>query len=129
MGQGITIYNSIGHDEGTYTSGGNMGDSLLWRFIRYAAKDWEATPTDPTRTFKADAKPLLDHAAASGTLSLTFSDAGSNVVSVSDASGKRVFAKTYSGVDNAEIPSLRRGIYFVQVASLQGMDVKTVRIL
>lgn len=129
MGQGITIYNSIGHDEGTYTSGGNMGDSLLWRFIRYAAKDWEPTPTVPIKVFQADAGPLLDHAAASGALSLAFSDAGRNAVTVSDVSGKRVFAKTYSGVDRAEIPSLRRGIYFVRVASGRSADVRQVRVL
>ena len=134
MGKGITIYNSIGHDVGTYTGNGNAGDSLLWRFIRYAAKDWcvtgtEGCPGAPTSVFRADAKPVLDHSAASGALSLAFADAGRNAVSVTDVSGRRVFAQTYSGVERAEIPDLGRGVFFVKVASKQGTDVQRVRLL
>lgn len=127
MGKGITIYNSIGHDEATYTSNSGAGDSLLWRFIRYAAKDWEKTP--PVSFIAEAKKKVLDHSTTSGTLAISFIHSGRNAVLVSDVSGKRVFAKTFDGVERAEIPNLKRGIYYVKVASPKGNEVKQVRIL
>jgi hypothetical protein len=62
-------------------------------------------------------------------LSLAFADAGRNAVTVSDVSGRRVFARTFVGVESAEILDLRRGVYFVKVASKLGTNVQRVRLL
>jgi hypothetical protein len=126
MGQGISLYNSIGHDEDTYTAGANTGDSLLWRFIRYAAKDWEKKIE--VNTIAAAQGPSGD-IRASGALAITFADPARNEVTVSDISGKRVFARTYSGASRADIPALQRGIYYVKVASKAAREVRQVRIL
>jgi hypothetical protein len=126
MGKGISLYNSIGHDEDTYKAGTNMGDSLLWRFIRYAAKDWEA---GPVTGFVPEVKESFGNTIQGGSLSIAFANPARNVVTVTDVAGKQVFAKTYAGVDRAEIPGLQRGIYFVKVASNQKHEVKRVRIL
>ena len=126
MGKGISIYNSMGHDEEIYTAGSNAGDSLLWRFIRYAAKDWEvATPT----SFIPRTQDLIEPSVNAGTMSIAFRDPARNIVTISDVSGKRVFAKTFTGIDRAEIPNLKRGIYFVKVASNRKNEVKQIRIL
>jgi hypothetical protein len=127
MGQGISLYNSIGHDEDTYTAGSGMGDSLLWRFIRYAAKDWEQQETGIKSI--GTAAGGREGASAPGTLAITFGDPGRHEVTVADISGKRVFARTYTGADRAEIPDLRRGIYYVRVASGATREVRQVRIL
>lgn len=134
MGKGITLYNSMGHDEATYTAGGNMGDSLLWRFIRYAAKDWCVTgksdaECEVVTSVNVDAKPILDHSVASGSLALSFKDPSRNAVTISDVSGKQVYSRIFAGVERAEVPGLRRGIYFVRVASSRQNEVKQVRIL
>ncbi len=125
MGKGITIYNSIGHDVGTYTGNGNAGDSLLWRFIRYAAKDWEVAPVVG---FRAETKELLDHKVSAGSVALTFVDAGRNAVTITDVSGKQVFSQTFNGVARAEIPGLKRGLYFVKVASAGKVTSDKIRI-
>lgn len=127
MGKGIAIYNSIGHDDGTYTGGQNMGDSLLWRFIRYAAKDWEvATPTG----FIAKTERLAGQTeSVSGALVLEFTDSQRNAVTVTDITGKQVFARNFAGVNRAEVPNLQRGIYFVKVASAKTNEVKRVRVI
>jgi hypothetical protein len=126
MGQGISLYNSIGHDEDTFTAGANAGDSLLWRFIRYSAKDWEKKIE--VNTIAAARGPSGDIRASSG-LAITFAAPDRNDVTVSDISGKRVFARTYVGEHRAEIPGLQRGIYYVRVASKATHEVKQVRIL
>jgi hypothetical protein len=124
MGQGISLYNSIGHDEDTYTAGSNMGDSLLWRFIRYAAKDWERGPSSAIK-----AHDLPGDQIASGPFTLDFADPARNVVGISDISGKRVFERTYAGESRAEIPALQRGIYYVRVSSRTAREIRKVRIL
>jgi len=127
MGQGISLYNSIGHDEDTYTAGASMGDSLLWRFIRYAAKDWEIRPKSPDFIVKARKAP--GNAMEAGSLAITFADPGRNAVTVSDISGRKVFARTYTGETRAEIPELERGIYYVKVSSAAKQEVRKVSIL
>jgi hypothetical protein len=127
MGQGISLYNSIGHDEDTYTAGAGMGDSLLWRFIRYAAKDWERPLS--TRGSVVKARGSAGVGSGPGSLAVTFADPDRNDVTVSDISGRRVFARTYTGESGAEIPGLQRGIYYVRVASKASQEVKQVRIL
>lgn len=127
MGNGISIYNSIGHDPGTYTAGGGMGDSLLWRFIRYAAKDWERIPSG--LKFTAKARSPSGNSIAAGSLDIAFGDPARNAVTVSDIAGRQVFAKTYTGETRAEIPGLQRGIYYVKVSSRKAQDVQKIRIL
>jgi hypothetical protein len=127
MGQGISIYNSIGHDLDTYTGGSNMGDSLLWRFIRYAAKDWERVPVGIKSIAKT--RNPSGNVFASGSLGITFADPSRNSVTVSDLSGRRVFARTYTGEPRAEIPALRRGVYYVKVASQKTQETRKVSIL
>jgi hypothetical protein len=124
MGNGISIFNSLGHDEAPYTSGSNMGDSLLWRLIRYAAKDWEAVPPSPISSIRARKTP--GNAFASGSLGITFADPARNAVTVSDLTGRQVFARTYTGEIRAEIPNLQRGIYYVRVSSRTRQEVRKV---
>ena len=126
MGNGIAIVNSIGHDEDTYTAGSHMGDSLLWRFIRYAAKDWEVPASN---VFAARARVLPGLSVSGLSLALTFADPGPNAVTVSDLSGQRVFARIYAGVGQADIPDLKRGIYFVRVVSKARQAGQRVRVL
>jgi hypothetical protein len=126
MGRGITIVNSLGHDEAVFTAGSHAGDSLLWRFIRYAAKDWEANWPDG---ISVRTGPAPSHGITGGSLSLTFADPRRNDVTVSDISGKRVFANLYAGVRRAEIPNLKCGLYFVRIDSGKGRETKRVRIL
>ncbi len=127
MGKGISIYNSTGHDDNIFTASSNSGDSLLWREIRYAAKDWEVTPT--TSFVAQPQKEILEAAVNAGSLALTFTEAGSNTVTVTSLTGKNVFSKTYTGVQQAEIPNLQRGLYFVKVASNKTSSVRKIRIL
>jgi hypothetical protein len=127
MGQGISLYNSIGHDEDTYTAGSNMGDSLLWRFIRYAAKDWERKPSGIRPAIEA--QDLPGDPIASGPFAIRFADPARNAVAVFDIAGKRVFERTYAGESRAEIPALQRGIYYVKVSSRTTREIRKVRIL
>jgi hypothetical protein len=101
-----------------------MGDSLLWRFIRYAAKDWEAVPPSPILSVRARKPP--GNAFASGSLGITFADPARNAVTVSDLTGRQVFARTYTGEIRAEIPNLQRGIYYVRVSSRTRQEVRKV---
>lgn len=127
MGKGVSIYNSLGHDEDIYTGSSNSGDSLLWREIRYAAKDWEVST--PTSFHAQPQKELLEASVKAGSLSITFTDAGFNAVTVSDLSGRKVFSNNYNGQQGVEIPNLQRGLYFVKVASSKSSSVRKVRIL
>ncbi len=128
MGKGIAIVNSIGHDESTYVANSNAGDSLLWRFIRYAAKDWEDIRSVGA-VFEVDDRKVVDPSVSAGTLTLTFGDPGSHAVTVSDVSGRRVFARTFDGVTRADIPDLKRGIYVVKVVSKKASEARKVRLL
>lgn len=126
MGNGISIFNSLGHDAATYTQASHMGDSLLWRLIRYAAKDWE---NPGVSGITVDNRKRSGNAFAFGSLAIDFAEPGPNAVIVSDIRGKRIFAGTYAGGTRAEIPGLRRGIYYVRVSSRGGQEVRKVGIL
>jgi hypothetical protein len=125
MGKGIAIRNSWGHDTGSYTDNGNMGDSLLWRFIRYAAKDWCASgsgeagcdgPVSIVDPFARDrAAPEARALRKDGNLLLPLPGAGRFSVSIVDIRGRRVFAKSVSGPGRLEAPGLRRGLYWAKV--------------
>ncbi len=45
MGNGIVIYNSIGHDDLWRINADSHGKELLWRQLRYVAKDWGPAAT------------------------------------------------------------------------------------
>jgi len=127
MGKGISMYNSMGHDENIFTAGQNAGDSLLWREIRYAAKDWD-TGGVVVSTFVPHANEMPEPTVKAGSLSLSFTDAANNTVAITNVSGKRVFSQTFTGVSQAEIPNLQRGIYFVRVTSNKRSNTRQVQI-
>ncbi len=122
MGQGITVYNSMGQDPRVYTDHGNMGDSLLWRFIRYVAKDWCVSGSgepgcdgDPAgiRAFgpRSEALPLRQN----GVLSMSIPEPGRSDIEFLDMAGRRVKSETVHGPGRLEIPGLRRGMYLAHV--------------
>jgi hypothetical protein len=120
MGKGIAIRQSWGHDNSSFTDHGNMGDSLLWRFIRYAAKDWCVSgsgepgcdaPTQVAYSSAPEARVLRND----GVLRLPLPAAGRFWVSLVDTQGRRVFAKTVSGPGALEVPGLRRGLYWARI--------------
>lgn len=131
MGKGIALYNSIGHDVGTYTSGANMGDSLLWRFIRFAAKDWcVAGSGDPgcdgPLTVFRNAGIGGEIAFGASNHFLTLNDPGPHRVAVHDVAGKKVFSGAAQGPGKAGIPGLRSGIHFVTVSSAKGSATRRI---
>jgi hypothetical protein len=121
MGKGISIYNSWGHDESAYTGSGNMGDSLLWRFIRYAAKDWcvagsgEPGCDAPTEVRRIQAAPAAYALRRNGSISLSIPDAGPFTAVVSDLRGAAVGTGSGSGPARWEIAGLRPGLYLVRI--------------
>jgi hypothetical protein len=126
MGQGITIYHSWGHDEDVYTGHGNMGDSLLWRYIRYAAKDWCVSGSgdpgcDGPLAVRASgpmqpARPETHYLQGSGGLSLSIPDAGLNSISLHDIEGHLVFSESLRGPGMVQVPALPRGLYLVRIS-------------
>jgi hypothetical protein len=122
MGNGITIYNSWGGgSDGAYTDNGHMGDSLLWRFIRYAAKDWcvggsgepgcdEAIPVRPRL-----ARPALIPRAGEGRITLSIPGPGRYSVLALDMEGRRVGSASAIGPAKLAVPGLPRGQYLVRV--------------
>jgi hypothetical protein len=121
MGKGISIVNSIGEDEGTYTSNGNSGDSLLWRFIRYAAKDWcvggsgEPGCDVPSAVLPSKSISMTQLQRSNGVLTLSIPDAGQSGVSLLDMGGRQVFLKSLSGPGKLEVPGLQRGLYLLRI--------------
>jgi hypothetical protein len=122
MGQGITVYNSMGHDPRVYTDHGNMGDSLLWRFIRYVAKDWCVSGSGepgcdgvPAGVRAADARPDVLPLQRNGVLSMSIPEPGRSDIDLLDMGGRRVKTETVRGPGRLEIPGLRRGMYLARV--------------
>ena len=120
MGNGITLFNALGHDDSIYTGTGivppfpNFGDTLLWRFIRYVAKDWE---TVPVPIFKAEVnKPGLNGFSEIGSISISLKELGQREVSIVDIKGKSVFSSSISGPMRMEISVPMQGIYFIKVS-------------
>jgi hypothetical protein len=123
MGDGISIYNSWGGTvPSVYTGNGHMGDSLLWRFLRYAAKDWcvsgsgepgcdEAMPVRGSH-----ALPALLPKDEEGRITLSLPGPGRFAVSVWDMAGRRVASETAIGPAQLAVPGLRRGQYLVRVS-------------
>jgi hypothetical protein len=121
MGKGIAIRNSWGHDSGSYTDNGHMGDSLLWRFIRYAAKDWCAAGSgepgcDAPVTAMLPSAPEARAIRADGSLILPLPGTGRFSVSIADARGRRVFSRTVTGPGNLAVPGLPPGLYWARIA-------------
>lgn len=127
QGNGITIFNSIGHDD-TYQQDGTRrayGDTLLWRQLRYAAKDWEVKTT--TSLVSSSIRPEFDLAGKNGTISLSFPAGAAQVnVGVFDVTGKQVYARSFSGEKSAEITGMKRGVYFVKVSSNRNQETRKI---
>lgn len=121
MGRGITIFNSWGHDREVYTVNMNMGDSLLWRYLRYAAKDWciggggEPGCDVPVAVRAAEAAPKAHSLRRNGVLSLYIPGKGRREVSLMDMSGRRVKTISANGGEELEIRGMPRGMYLVQI--------------
>jgi hypothetical protein len=125
QGKGITIYQSFGHDnvylqDGTDHGFGDSlrlayGDSLLWREIRYAAKDWDTVSSVTSVASRIHSRfGLSDN---SGSISLSFGDAPRVSVRVIDITGRQIYSRTFAGERSAEIRGLQRGVYWVRIAS------------
>lgn len=133
MGNGIAIYHSLGHDEDVYTGGGNMGDSLLWRYIRYAAKDWcvggsgEPGCDGPVAVRATEARTRTHSLQGSGNLILSLPDAGRHAVTLQDVGGRRVFSETRNGPGTVNVPALPRGLYLIRIRG--GSENRTERIM
>lgn len=135
---GIAVYNSIGHVNTYAQAQRAYGDTLLWRQLRYVAKDWcvnGTTPVDqggctgPTNAklfFKTQARKTGDVSAASGSIAVTLSEPGNYRVSVTDIRGRQVFAAKAGGPRTLEARNLDRGLYFVKVAS--GLSSETRKV-
>lgn len=132
---GIAIYNSIGHDN-IYTQGQRAyGDTLLWRQLRYLAKDWctvngsqsQGGCKGPTRLFfDVTARGRGDISASSGSLAVSLREAGKYAITVSDIRGKQVHSGTAAGPGRFEVAGLNRGLYFVKVASGKASETRKV---
>lgn len=126
QGNGIVIYNSMGHDD-TYQQDGTrraFGDTLLWREIRYAAKDWGSYgPCPPIVSL------LRSHSHPSGnegSLSLAFGTGSKVSVDIVDIAGRRVYSRIFAGDQPAKIEGLHRGVYFVHLASGGNRETRRV---
>jgi hypothetical protein len=124
MGEGITVTNTWGHDLTMYSGYGNFGDTLLWRFIRYAAKDWENPVSGLRET--GSAGQGISMSAFSGMLAVTLTRPGPHRIQVADVRGKNVFATPVSGPGRFEMPGLGSGIRFVRVTSREETLVQKV---
>jgi hypothetical protein len=134
MGRGITIYNSIGHEDGTFTANGNAGDSLLWRFIRYAAKDWcvagSGTPgCDATTAVRAaesvpEALPLQGN----GAVSLPLPGPGRYTVTLTDLGGRVVAAQSVAGQAKLDVSGLRRGLHLARIDGEGGTSTRRIMV-
>jgi hypothetical protein len=117
QGNGITIFQSLGHDN-IYTQDGvrrAYGDSLLWREIRYAAKDWD-TISAPT-AISSQIRSRFSLSGVSGSILLSLGNTPHVSVSITDIAGRQVYAHAFHGEKTAEIKGLKRGIYFVKLAA------------
>ena len=126
QGKGITVFNSMGHDD-VYVQDGTRrayGDSLLWREIRYAAKDWGPVPV--VSLVASRIRPRFSLSGSSGSLSFSFSGSAPVSLSAMDVAGRQVYARTFSGERSAEIRNLKRGVYFVNIGS--GREVETRKV-
>jgi hypothetical protein len=126
QGKGITIYQSIGHDD-TYQQDGTRrayGDSLLWRQLRYLAKDWQAV--GPVNAISSTLRSKFNIAGNTGSISLNFEGAPRVSVSVVDVAGHQVYSRTFNGEKSAEIQGLKRGIFFVKIAA--GKETQTSKV-
>jgi hypothetical protein len=126
QGNGITIFQSFGHDN-TYTQDGvrrAYGDTLLWREIRYAAKDWDTV--SPVSVLAPRLHTRFDLSENTGSITLAFESASHVTVDIVDVAGKQVYSHAYAGETSAEIKGLKRGVYFVKIAS--GLKRETCKI-
>lgn len=119
MGNGITLYDSWGRDNDVYVGHGNMGDSLLWRFIRYAAKDWCAGGSSAPGCDAA--APIASAGRVSGTLFMgeggaSLSLPGPGRVSITDPAGRRLYSWPMLGPGTLDLPALKPGLYFLRVS-------------
>lgn len=76
-----------------------------------------------SRAWRNGTGSLSGRSSATGTLVIDFADPGRHNVTIADVSGKRVCARAYAGEIRAEIPGLRRGIYYVRIESGTGRKV------
>lgn len=120
MGNGISIVNSLGHDITAYTAADHMGDSLLWRLIRYAAKDWCAEGSEEPGCDKAvglhkswpvPAPRILQ---GKGLLSLNIPE-GEYAISIRDLQGRNSRAFARRGPGRMDITGLSPGLYLVDI--------------
>lgn len=126
QGNGITLFNSMGHTN-IYPQSGSRplyGDSLLWREIRYVAKDWDTVSS--VAAIPSRARPRLVLAANAGSLSLSCEGAEAVSIRIRDITGRDVYSRSLSGGQSAEIRGLRRGVYFVGIASVFGRETRKV---
>jgi hypothetical protein len=117
QGNGITIFQSLGHDN-TYTQDGTRrayGDSLLWREIRYAAKDWESNL--PATSVSSRIRSRFGITGNFGHISLNLGNAPHVSVSIVDIAGKLVYTQAFASEESVKIQGLRRGVYFVILAA------------
>ncbi len=134
MGKGIAIRQSWGHDQSSFTDGGNMGDSLLWRFIRYAAKDWCVSGSgtagcDAPTAIAYPSPPQAYALQSNGEIVLGLPGEGRFSVTVTDMRGRRVWSRTVSGPGNLEVSGLRRGMYWARVAGAAAGIARAHRIM
>jgi hypothetical protein len=110
-----------------------MGDSLLWRYIRYAAKDWcsggsgEPGCDGPVAVHAPRPDAPMRAAPGSGGLEIAIPETGWNTVSILDIGGRRVFSGNLDGPAMLRIPALARGFYSVRIHGAAG--ARTERIL
>jgi hypothetical protein len=126
QGKGITIHNSMGHDDMYQQDSiqGAFGDSLLWREIRYAAKDWDTV--SPVSVLAPRFQARFGLSGKSGSITLSFAGASRVTVDIVDVAGQRVYSHAYVDGGSVEIKGLKRGIYFVHIASGQGRETRKV---
>ncbi|MEO6095589.1 MAG: ThuA domain-containing protein [Fibrobacteria bacterium] len=126
LGNGISIFNSIGHDD-TYAQDGTRrayGDSLLWRQIRYLAKDWDVVSSVSLISSQLHSQFSVSENA--GSINLALEGRSGVAVNVVDVAGHRIYSRVFNGEKTAEIKGLKRGVYFVTIA--MGLDRETRRL-
>jgi hypothetical protein len=125
MGKGINIVATWGHDSGAYVSNGHMGDSLLWRYLRYAAKDWMDYSAIDWSDWNPDCGPTAIRAVNArspsrlslwkGTVSVTLPGAGRYEVWLTDLDGRNLGRRSAMGPGVLDIPAGGRGLFMVHV--------------
>ncbi len=121
-GKGATVQMTFGHqiNPSIFTQSNGFGKELLWRSIRWAAKDpgyWDTTgvgtrPIEMSTGTNALAQPM-DLLSGPGQVTLSFPSAGRHTFTVADATGRIAYRGRGTGARDYDLSFLAKGMYQV----------------